>query len=79
MSNKEGILLPTLQVNTDHLVQEFNDIPKNRRILLNELAQFIQDKLAAHQPACLNFICTHNSRRSHIAQLWLRRLPVISV
>jgi len=70
MSNKEGKLLPTLQTNADQLVQAFNDIPENRRLLLNELTKFIQDKLAAHQPACLNFICTHNSRRSHIAQLW---------
>jgi arsenate reductase len=70
MTNREGILLPKLQVNTNHLVQEFNDIPEKRRILLNGLTRFIQDKLITHQPVYLNFICTHNSRRSHMAQLW---------
>jgi arsenate reductase len=70
MSNKGVMLLPTLQAYTDRLVQEFIDIPDDRRILLNELTRFIQDKLANHQPVYLNFICTHNSRRSHVAQLW---------
>jgi arsenate reductase len=70
MSNKEVMLLPTLQGYVDQLVQEFNDIPGNRRILLNELTGFIQNKLITNQPVYLNFICTHNSRRSHVAQLW---------
>jgi arsenate reductase len=34
-----------------------------------ELTRFIQQSPAG-QPVYLNFICTHNSRRSHIAQLW---------
>ena len=49
-----------------HLIGEFNQVPVDRKKLLNELASFIIDKGAAQ----LVFICTHNSRRSHIAQIW---------
>jgi arsenate reductase (thioredoxin) len=45
-------------------------IPNNRKEILNHLATFVTEKQNARQPALLNFICTHNSRRSHIAQLW---------
>jgi arsenate reductase len=61
---------PPLQTSIDRLVQEFNIIPAARKILLTELTQFIQKQLNAGQSVYLNFICTHNSRRSHIAQLW---------
>jgi arsenate reductase len=37
---------------------------------LNELTQFVRGKIKSSQKAQLNFICTHNSRRSHMAQLW---------
>ncbi len=70
MSLKAVTFLPTLQVSIDHLVQEFNEIPEDRRKLLNELTNFIQRKIGANQKVYLNFICTHNSRRSHISQLW---------
>lgn len=70
MSNKELTLLPALQATTDKLVHEFNNIPDHRRILLKALTKFIQDRAVAHHPVYLNFICTHNSRRSHMAQLW---------
>jgi arsenate reductase len=63
-------LLPAVQISIDQLVQEFNDIPKDRKRLLSELTNYIQGKLAANQRIDLNFICTHNSRRSHVAQLW---------
>jgi arsenate reductase len=61
---------PALQASIDKLVQEFNTIPAPRKVLLAELTQFIQKQVSIGQPVYLNFICTHNSRRSHIAQLW---------
>jgi arsenate reductase len=70
MSTKPVTILPALQVSIDQLVQEFNEIPKDRRKLLSELTDFIQHRIASGQKIYLNFICTHNSRRSHISQLW---------
>lgn len=72
MSNKNinNVLLPGLQATADRLVKQFNTIPTERRELLALLTGFVQEKLNAKEVVNLNFICTHNSRRSHISQLW---------
>ncbi len=44
----------------------FDSLPGPRGQALDRLAAFVR----AHDPARLVFICTHNSRRSHMAQLW---------
>jgi hypothetical protein len=38
--------------------------------VLNEIAASINAQLGAGKPAKLTFICTHNSRRSHMSQIW---------
>ncbi|MCA4893841.1 MAG: protein-tyrosine-phosphatase [Cytophagales bacterium] len=63
------MLLPTLQATAESLALLFDQLPTERKTLLTELTHFIQQSPAG-QPVYLNFICTHNSRRSHIAQLW---------
>jgi protein-tyrosine-phosphatase len=45
-------------------------IAAERKELLASLATHIQQQLAAHSTISLTFICTHNSRRSHFAQIW---------
>ncbi|QIG88476.1 protein-tyrosine-phosphatase [Chryseobacterium sp. POL2] len=45
-------------------------INEDRKILLEPLIDFIQNKINEKQQINLNFICTHNSRRSHFAQIW---------
>ncbi|MBU6172741.1 MAG: protein-tyrosine-phosphatase [Planctomycetes bacterium] len=49
---------------------EFDQIPIERRQLLEKLSQYINDCRSDGESIRLNFICTHNSRRSHMAQLW---------
>lgn len=49
---------------------EFAQIPEARKSELRELAAFATNRRAANQIARLTFICTHNSRRSHLAQVW---------
>jgi arsenate reductase len=51
-------------------VGEFDSIPQERRDQLRKLASYIRDKMKADRPARLVFICTHNSRRSQMCQLW---------
>jgi arsenate reductase len=63
-------LFPSLQNLFKRFEQEFQNIPSPRAETLRQLTQFVEDKLSVRQPAFLNFICTHNSRRSHIAQIW---------
>lgn len=52
------------------LEQEFRQIPEERKQLLSKIADYTRDKKAQGEAAQFNFICTHNSRRSHLAQLW---------
>ncbi|MGC1240425.1 MAG: protein-tyrosine-phosphatase [Chryseosolibacter sp.] len=52
------------------LTTQFDRITADRKEVLNTLTQFVSARVATGQTASLNFICTHNSRRSHIAQLW---------
>ena len=46
------------------------DISEERQQVLQRLIDFIQEKKNARQAIRLNFICTHNSRRSHLSQIW---------
>jgi arsenate reductase len=41
-----------------------------RKVTLEEVARFVATKRAAGEAAELVFICTHNSRRSQMAELW---------
>jgi len=49
---------------------EFARITDERRSILESMSTFVARRIADHQPVRLIFICTHNSRRSHMAQLW---------
>ena len=48
----------------------FDDIPFQRKNILQQLVDFIQLKVENKEDIRLNFICTHNSRRSHLSQVW---------
>ena len=50
--------------------KDFDKIPPERKIQLQKITAYIQASLAKNHQANLVFICTHNSRRSHMAQLW---------
>ena len=45
-------------------------IPDDRREPLDQIAAFVRERKLAGQPIRLVFICTHNSRRSHMSQIW---------
>ena len=48
----------------------FETISEERKQVLAPLVQFIQSKTNSGLAIRLNFICTHNSRRSHLSQVW---------
>lgn len=50
------------------------NIDTARRETLQPLVAFIQEKVNTNQEIRLNFICTHNSRRSHLSQVWAQTL-----
>lgn len=61
-------------VNTIEIVLSAQHISKERKATLQPLIDFIQLKVANNQEIRINFICTHNSRRSHLAQVWAQTL-----
>lgn len=51
-----------------------DSISAERRSVLQPLMEFIQSKVSYQQEIRLNFICTHNSRRSHLSQIWAQTM-----
>jgi len=56
----------------EKVIQDFNfeNITEDRKLVLQPLVDFIQNKVNSNQEIRLNLICTHNSRRSHLSQVW---------
>ncbi|UOB17485.1 protein-tyrosine-phosphatase [Abyssalbus ytuae] len=67
-------IFPKLQEHMENL--SINDIPDIRKKTLQPLIDFIQNKLNTAQAVNINFICTHNSRRSHLSQVWAQASAV---
>ncbi|PRD54598.1 low molecular weight phosphatase family protein [Sphingobacterium gobiense] len=51
-------------------ITQLQNISEERRTILQPLIDFVQQKIDNRQEVNLNFICTHNSRRSHLSQVW---------
>ena len=68
MTSTKIILFPEIEnvINT----LNFESISDDRKIILQPLVDFIQRKANNNQEIRLNLICTHNSRRSHLSQVW---------
>jgi arsenate reductase len=49
-------------------------IPAERLAILKPVADYIQQKKDTGALIRLNFICTHNSRRSHLSQIWAQTM-----
>lgn len=55
------------------IIETVAQLPKvndERKEILKPLADFIQHQLANNKQVNINFICKHNSRRSHLSQVW---------
>ncbi len=63
-------LHPTLQATIEKA--KGLEIPEDRVHILQELITYIQRKRDNNQGINLNFICTHNSRRSQFSQVWAK-------
>lgn len=58
------------------LIRSFStdDITPERKEILNPVIKYLQLKTANTEDILLNFICTHNSRRSHLSQIWAQTM-----
>ena len=59
-----------------NIISNFNEnnIPTDRKNVLLPLVNYIHTKKNNNEIIRLNFICTHNSRRSHLSQIWAQTL-----
>jgi arsenate reductase len=58
---------------TIEIVKEIT-VSSERQSVLKPLADYIQNKVNLQEDIRLNFICTHNSRRSHLSQIWAQTM-----
>ena len=54
----------------ENVLPAMENISDDRKESLDLIAAFIKERKAAGANAELTFICTHNSRRSHLSQIW---------
>ncbi len=65
-------LYPEIEVIINNF--DTSNISGERKKILQLLIDYIQVKKNTSQEIRLNFICTHNSRRSHLSQIWAQTL-----
>lgn len=58
------------QIENTFISLKIASIDNERKEVLQPLIDYIQSKVAENKNVNLNFICTHNSRRSHLSQVW---------
>ncbi len=65
-------LFPKIESTLESLLPE--TISNQRKESLDPLASYIREKIKTKASIQLNFICTHNSRRSHLSQVWAQAI-----
>ncbi|MGI9516976.1 MAG: protein-tyrosine-phosphatase [Pirellulaceae bacterium] len=63
-------LLETIRPFVDRVEHSLESLPAQRKEMLGGVVDYVMKKLSTDAEVQLIFICTHNSRRSHISQIW---------
>lgn len=53
---------------------DLSNLTAARKKKLDKLSAYIKTTIVTDTPIKLNFICTHNSRRSHLCQVWAKTM-----
>lgn len=69
-ASQPDLFFPPLADYLENVMREFELIASTRREELEHLTDYVKAKRRAGLPALVNYICTHNSRRSHLGQIW---------
>ncbi len=69
-NNSKTVFYPTIQTYLESVKKDFSKITDDRKKKIKKIADFIKVKKSAKEKINLLFICTHNSRRSHMSQIW---------
>lgn len=71
-SAKAQQLSKKLNAYAKEVALELNQVSEERQKTLNEIGDYLVTELRDEKKAQIMVICTHNSRRSHIAQAWIQ-------
>lgn len=69
---KNNLMNTAIKNYIDELVTRFDTIPDDRKAILQKISMYIRSKQEQGKPVNLVYICTHNSRRSHLGQIWAK-------
>lgn len=72
MKTPQSVLFPEIESTIKELTLQ--SISVERKVVLQLLIDFIQVKVSKGKEIRINFICTHNSRRSHLSQVWAQTM-----
>jgi hypothetical protein len=70
--NLEIKINETLRNYSTELVKSFDKIPEERKQELREIGNYLSAQLQEQNNYSVLFVCTHNSRRSHMADTWFK-------
>jgi arsenate reductase len=62
------------EIEEEILLLDPKTISDERKLVLQPLIEFIQKKVTHQEKVRINFICTHNSRRSILSQVWAQTM-----
>ncbi|MCT4671702.1 MAG: protein-tyrosine-phosphatase [Prolixibacteraceae bacterium] len=49
---------------------DISTIKEDRKEILQKVVEYVQNKVDKGETPVLNYVCTHNSRRSQLSQIW---------
>jgi len=70
MSPSNTHFIEPLDPYVSQIAKDLDKLSIHRQVILSEIAETISTRLRSGEDANLTFICTHNSRRSHMSQIW---------
>ncbi|MEM6688587.1 MAG: protein-tyrosine-phosphatase [Planctomycetota bacterium] len=70
--NASAELIEPVRPFVESVDQSLDSLPEERKEFLSGIVDYVVQKIRKGDSAKLNFICTHNSRRSHLAQVWFQ-------
>lgn len=70
LATASGPLLSAVNEYIADIKPELDQLSADRRRILDKFAEEISESIRKDGSTKLNFICSHNSRRSHLSQVW---------
>jgi arsenate reductase len=73
LANELGVVMfENLGAYIEQRLGEYDSISEDRKKELERVSEYVRNRLGQGKKARLTFICTHNSRRSHLSQIWAK-------